>query len=130
MDRESELNRLTYQNRPFLDDVSLVEPEGLTITAEDGWDIQGWLLRPYGFEEGKKYPFVLEIHGGPHAMYGQTFFHEMQLLASKGYVVLYTNPRGSHGYGQKFVDAVRGRSEEHTSELQSRGHLVCRLLRD
>ena len=107
LDRDSELTRLTDQNRPFLDDVSLVEPEGLTIAAEDGWDIQGWLLRPYGFTEGKKYPFVLEIHGGPHAMYGQTFFHEMQLLAAQGYVVLYTNPRGSHGYGQKFVDAVR-----------------------
>src|SRR5690625_6773908 len=50
---------------------------------------------------------VLEIHGGPHAMYGQTFFHELQLLAAKGYVVLYTNPRGSHGYGQEFVDACR-----------------------
>ncbi|WP_369693672.1 alpha/beta hydrolase family protein [Lentibacillus sp. CBA3610] len=71
-------------------------------------EIQGWLLRPYGFEKDKKYPFILEIHGGPHMMYGQTFFHEMQLLAAKGYVVLYTNPRGSHGYGQAFVDACRG----------------------
>src|SRR5699024_4875018 len=62
----------------------------------------------YGFEEGKKYPFVLEVHGGPHMMYGQSYFHEMQLLAAKGYVVLYTNPRGSYGYGQEFVDAVRG----------------------
>lgn len=103
----SEPKRLTKAN-PFLDEISLSEPEELTITAEDGWEIQGWLLKPYGFEEGKKYPFVLEVHGGPHAMYGQTFFHEMQLLAAKGYVVLYTNPRGSHGYGQKFVDAVRG----------------------
>jgi len=103
----TEPKKLTEAN-PFLKDVFLSDPEELSITAEDGWKIQGWLMKPYGFEEGKKYPFVLEIHGGPHAMYGQTFFHEMQLLASKGYVVLYTNPRGSHGYGQKFVDAVRG----------------------
>src|SRR5699024_6589913 len=76
-------------------------------TANDGWELQGWIMQPYGFEEGKKYPFILEVHGGPHAMYGQTFFHEVQLLAAKGYVVLYTNPRGRHGYGQKFVDACR-----------------------
>lgn len=104
---DSEPKRLTEAN-PFLNEIFLSEAEELTITAEDGWEIQGWLMKPYGFEEGKKYPFVLEVHGGPHVMYGKTFFHEMQLLASEGYVVLFTNPRGSHGYGQKFVDAVRG----------------------
>lgn len=103
-----QIEQLTEANKSYLDEVALSEPEELTITAEDGWEIQGWLLKPYDFTEGKKYPFVLEVHGGPHAMYGQTYFHEMQLLAAKGYVVLYTNPRGSHGYGQKFVDAVRG----------------------
>ncbi|WP_373895578.1 S9 family peptidase [Virgibacillus natechei] len=102
-----ELKRLTNANATFLEEVSIAEPETLTVTAEDGWEIQGWLLRPYGFEEGKKYPLVLEIHGGPHMMYGQSFFHELQLLAAKGYVVLYINPRGSYGYGQTFVDAVR-----------------------
>src|SRR5690625_5592152 len=65
-------------------------------------------MKPYGYEEGKKYPLILEVHGGPHVMYGRTFFHEMQVLAAKGYAVLFANPRGSHGYGQKFVDAVRG----------------------
>lgn len=107
LENESKLTRLTEANQSFLDEVALSTPEPLIVTAEDGWEVQGWLLKPYGFEEGKKYPFVLEVHGGPHAMYGQTFFHELQLLAAKGYVVLYTNPRGSHGYGQKFVDAVR-----------------------
>lgn len=107
LSENQELKQLTNANAAFLDEVSLREPETLSITARDGWELQGWLLRPYGFEEGKKYPFVLEIHGGPHAMYGQAFFHELQLLAAKGYVVLYINPRGSHGYGQEFVDAVR-----------------------
>ncbi|MFC4559083.1 S9 family peptidase [Virgibacillus kekensis] len=107
LNSQGKLKRLTNANEEFLGNVTISEPEELTFKAEDGWDIQGWLIRPYGFEEGKKYPFVLEIHGGPHAMYGQTFFHEMQLLAAKGYVVLYTNPRGSHGYGQEFVNACR-----------------------
>ena len=102
-----EVTRLTSANEKFLNEVDFIEPEEIKFTSQDGWEIQGWIMRPYQFEKGKKYPFVLEIHGGPHAMYGQTFFHEMQLLAAKGYVVLYTNPRGSHGYGQEFVDACR-----------------------
>lgn len=108
LNNQSELNPLTDANEAFLNDVALSTPEALTVTAEDGWKIHGWLLKPYGFEKGKKYPLVLEVHGGPHMMYGQAFFHELQLLAAKGYVVLYTNPRGSYGYGQQFVDAVRG----------------------
>ncbi|HLQ71733.1 MAG TPA: S9 family peptidase [Bacillota bacterium] len=107
LDASGKLTRLTNENAAFLEEVQIQEPETITVTADDGWEVQGWIMQPYGFEEGKKYPFVLEVHGGPHAMYGQTFFHEMQLLAAKGYVVLYTNPRGSHGYGQKFVDACR-----------------------
>lgn len=108
IDNQGKDIQLTDANRDFLNEVAIGTPEPVTFKAEDGWDIHGWLLRPYGFEEGKKYPFVLEIHGGPHTMYGQTFFHEMQLLAAKGYVVLYTNPRGSYGYGQEFVNACRG----------------------
>ncbi|MFD1414663.1 S9 family peptidase [Oceanobacillus jeddahense] len=104
---DNTLEQLTDVNKSFINDVALSEPEEITFTSSDGLDIQGWLLRPYGFQEGKKYPFVLEVHGGPHAMYGQTFFHELQLLAARGYVVLYTNPRGSHGYGQDFVNGVR-----------------------
>lgn len=107
LDQDGKLTQLTDANKKFLDEVALSEPEALTFQADDGWEIQGWLLRPYGFDASKKYPFILEVHGGPHAMYGQTFFHELQLLAAKGYVVLYTNPRGSHGYGQEFVDACR-----------------------
>ena len=107
LNKDLQLERLTNANEKFLQEVAISEPEALTFTAQDGLEIQGWLLCPYDFDETKKYPFILEIHGGPHMMYGQTFFHEMQLLAAKGYVVLYTNPRGSHGYGQKFVDAVR-----------------------
>lgn len=101
------LQWLTNTNTELLDKVVLSKPEKLNIPTTNEYDIQGWLLRPYGFTPNKKYPLILAIHGGPHIMYGKTFFHEMQLLAAKGYVVLYTNPRGSHGYGQEFVNAVR-----------------------
>lgn len=104
---DGEKEKITDANAKILNEVALSTPEEVKIAAEDGWNIQGWLLRPYRFEKGKKYSLVLEIHGGPHMMYGQTFFHEMQLLAAKGYAVLYANPRGSHGYGQEFVDACR-----------------------
>src|SRR5699024_3150371 len=108
LQKGGETKQLTDVNAALLENIELSEPETINVTADDGWNIQGWLLKPYGFEENKKYPFILEVHGGPHAMYGQTFFHELQLLAAQGYVVLYSNPRGSHGYGQTFVDACRG----------------------
>ncbi|PYZ98767.1 peptidase [Alteribacter lacisalsi] len=103
-----EQRSLTRVNQKFLEEVALSEPEEVTFKAEDGWDIHGWVMKPYGYEEGKKYPTILEIHGGPHAMYANSFFHELQYLAACGYAVLYTNPRGGHGYGQEFVDACRG----------------------
>ena len=105
---ETKKKRLTNVNKTFLREVELAIPEPISTTSTDGWTIHGWMMKPIGFEEGKKYPMILEIHGGPHAMYGNTFFHELQLLAAKGYVVVYSNPRGSHGYGQKFVNACRG----------------------
>ncbi|WP_026700384.1 S9 family peptidase [Salibacterium aidingense] len=99
--------RLTDVNADFIKDVHLSLPEPITAKGEDGWELQGWLMRPADYEEGQRYPLILEIHGGPHAMYANTFFHELQVLAAEGYAVLYTNPRGSHGYGQTFVDACR-----------------------
>ncbi|TPG78798.1 S9 family peptidase [Brevibacillus laterosporus] len=104
---KGESKRLTTSNQ-WLEEVELSNPEVITYKAEDGWEIQGWMLKPAFYKRGETYPLLLEIHGGPHAMYGYTFFHELQLLAAKGYAILYTNPRGSHGYGQKFVNAVRG----------------------
>ncbi len=59
------------------------------------------------FEEGKRYPMILYIHGGPHFDYGNSFFHEFQVLAARGYGVMYFNPRGSRSYGEVFTDAVR-----------------------
>ncbi|WP_053365515.1 S9 family peptidase [Bacillus sp. FJAT-27245] len=102
-----ELTRLTEINEEFLKTKTLSVPEAISFEAEDGVELHGWIMKPAGFEEGKKYPLILEIHGGPHTMYGNTYMNEFQILASRGYAVLYINPRGSHGYGQEFVDAVR-----------------------
>jgi len=63
-------------------------------------------MKPIGFKRGKKYPAVVQVHGGPRAQYGNTFFHEFQLLAANGYVVFYANPRGSQGFGEAFADAI------------------------
>lgn len=103
-----ERNQLTQFNSQFTQEVELVQPTNISYQGKNGLEVYGWLMKPAGYEEGKKYPLLVEIHGGPHAMYANTFFHELQLLAAKGYGVLYVNPRGSHGYSQEFVNAVRG----------------------
>ena len=72
----------------------------------DGRPVQGWIVKPPGFDANRRYPFILEIHGGPVSNYGDRFSAEMQLLASAGYVVLYANPRGSTSYGEEFGDLL------------------------
>ncbi|GAB3056181.1 prolyl oligopeptidase family serine peptidase [Salinicoccus sesuvii] len=102
------LEQLTQVNQAYTDETELVDPEDITFSSEDGTEVRGWFMKPAGFETGAKYPMITNIHGGPHAFYGNSFFHEMQVLAAKGYAVLFVNPRGSHSYSQAFVDAVRG----------------------
>ncbi len=75
-------------------------------SKKDGRRIQGWIIKPPGFDPGRKYPLVLEIHGGPFANYGDRFDLEKQLIAARDYVVLYTNPRGSTSYGQEFGNLI------------------------
>jgi dipeptidyl aminopeptidase/acylaminoacyl peptidase len=99
---------LTSHTADFVNEVELAPAEEITFTSQAGdREIQGWVLKPHGFREGVKYPLILQIHGGPHAMYGQGMFHEMQLMAARGYVVLFTNPRGSSGYGEEFTMCTR-----------------------
>ncbi len=102
-----ERRQLTNFNEEFMKEVPLSVPEPIVYQTTIG-DVHGWIIKPVSYEKGKKYPLIVEVHGGPHTMYANTFFHEMQLLASQGYGVLYVNPRGSHGYSQEFVDGVRG----------------------
>ncbi len=102
------LTVLTETNKYYEDKTELIDPEDIQFQSTDGTKVHGWFMKPAGFKEGVKYPMITNIHGGPHAFYGNTFFHEMQVMASLGYAVLFVNPRGSHSYSQNFVDAVRG----------------------
>jgi dipeptidyl aminopeptidase/acylaminoacyl peptidase len=99
---------ITRFNADWLAEVHIQAPEELTCLSPDGNEVHGWILHPPGFDPTRKYPLVLEIHGGPHAQYGWVFFHEFQLLAAQGCVVLYTNPRGSKGYGEAHTAAIKG----------------------
>jgi dipeptidyl aminopeptidase/acylaminoacyl peptidase len=101
-DRE---RRITELNTGWLSGVHVQPHRGFFYRSFDGRRVQGWLIEPVGYERGRKYPLVVEVHGGPHVMWGpgeQTMWHEFQFLAANGYVVLYTNPRGSGGYGYEF----------------------------
>jgi dipeptidyl aminopeptidase/acylaminoacyl peptidase len=99
---------LTAVNAWLAREVWLARPEEFWFPGAGSRPIQGWIMPPVGKAPGRRYPLILEIHGGPHAMYGPAFFFEFQLLAAEGYGVVFTNPRGSHGYGQEFVHAVVG----------------------
>ncbi|HWQ35001.1 MAG TPA: S9 family peptidase [Blastocatellia bacterium] len=99
--------QLTNVNEELFSQLNLTHPEEIWYTSFDGKKIQGWIQKPPNFDPSKKYPFILEIHGGPHSAYGFTFTHEFQWMAAKGYVVLYTNPRGSTSYGQDFGNIIQ-----------------------
>jgi len=103
----SKMTRLTRINDELFSQLNLTDPEEIWYTSFDGKRIQGWIQKPPNFDPTKKYPFILEIHGGPHSAYGFTFTHEFQWMAAKGYVVLYTNPRGSTSYGQDFGNIIQ-----------------------
>jgi dipeptidyl aminopeptidase/acylaminoacyl peptidase len=100
--------RLTHLNRRVLAGLDLTEPEE-TVFRNRGVRIQGWILKPPGFRASRSYPTILQIHGGPMCQYGYTFFHEMHLLAAQGYVVVFTNPRGSAGFGMRYMNCIQGR---------------------
>ncbi len=103
-----EIAKLTDVNKEYTETHNFSQAEPIELTSRDGWQLHGWIMKPADYKEGEKYPLVLEIHGGPHAMYANSYFHEFQTLAANGNAVLFINPRGSHGYGQDFVNAVRG----------------------
>jgi len=101
------VKKLTGFNDTLTAQLTMTDPEEFWYTSFDGKKIQGWIQKPPDFTAGRKYPFILEIHGGPHSAYGNTFTQEFQWMAAKGYVVLYTNPRGSSNYGQDFGNSIQ-----------------------
>ncbi|PYM17966.1 MAG: hypothetical protein DMD81_07215 [Candidatus Rokuibacteriota bacterium] len=99
--------QLTDLNREWKSEVALSEPERVRFTRA-GFEIDVWVMKPFGFEPGRRYPALLNVHGGPHTQYGHVFFDEFQVYAGAGYGVIFANPRGSQGYGEKFTRAVVG----------------------
>ena len=104
-ERPLRMRRLTAANEPLLSSRKIAWLERYTFRAEHGPEVQGWVLRPINCTDGR-YPAVLQIHGGPMAMYASCFFFEFQLLAARGIGVIFTNPRGSQGYGENFCAAI------------------------
>ena len=100
------MHRLTQVNQDILRGVAMGEVEEIWYESTDGLDIQGWIITPPDFDPAEEYPLILVIHGGPHGMYGVGFNHRWQHHAAEGYVVLYTNPRGSSGYGSAFGNEI------------------------
>lgn len=101
--------RVSALNDRLVGRVDVRSPEEFWADNREGGKTNGWIIRPPGFDPTTKYPMILEIHGGPHSQYGHSFFHEAQYLAAQGFVVVFTNPRGSKGYGEDWLHALHGR---------------------
>ncbi len=101
--------QVTHVNDAAFSEIAQSEPEEIWYASFDGRKVQGWILKPPDFDPSKKYPMILEIHGGPHSAYGNVYTHEFQWMAAKGYIVLFTNPRGSTSYGQEFGNLIQYR---------------------
>lgn len=105
--KRSKVRVLTQLNADLLDHKTMASVEEILWKSSfDNREIQGWIAKPPGFDPEKKYPFILEIHGGPFAAYGPNFSAEVQRYAAQGYVVLYANPRGSTSYGEAFGNLI------------------------
>ncbi len=101
--------KLTSFNDKVNAEIAWSDAEKFTFQGVGGLTIEGWVMKPFGYQAGKKYPLVLYIHGGPHSRYDEGWFDEFQNLAGAGFMVLYTNPRGSSGSGADFTYSTRGR---------------------
>ncbi len=99
--------QLTYFNEDVIKEKSLSTPEKVSFKTNNDFEIEGWVLKPINYDKNKKYPAILDIHGGPKTAYGEIFFNEMQVWANMGYFVFFCNPRGSEGKGNAFAD-IRG----------------------
>lgn len=112
--REQDERVLTSLNDDLFEQTKIGDVEEFTFeSTHDGREIEGWIVTPPNFDPSQEYPLILEIHGGPFAAYGPHFSAEAQLYASAGYVVLYTNPRGSTSYGQEFGNAIHHNYPSH-----------------
>ena len=102
---------ITQLTAPFASRRDLSKPERFTALSKDGTEVEAWIVPPAGLEEGRRYPLLLNIHGGPYTQYTTKFFDEFQVLAGAGYAVAFCNPRGSSGYSEEWGRAIRGPGE-------------------
>ena len=98
--------QLTHLNDQLTKQLELMTVERVPFRGADGWDVDGFFMKPVGWTPGRSYPMVLTIHGGPAGMFGFDWYHEFQVYASRGWAVFFTNPRGSTGYGEKFERGI------------------------
>ena len=118
---------LTNLNEQFLKSNKLGKVEEFWVNSSvDDFKVQGWIITPPDFDPNKKYPMILEIHGGPYSSYGPQFTPELQLMASRGYVVVYTNPRGSTSYGPEFASYINLNypSEDYNDLMDATDHVI------
>src|SRR5690242_6648602 len=104
--RTGDITQLTHVNDDLLARIKLGDVEKITYTSTNNAKVDGWIVKPPGFDPSRKYPLIMEIHGGPHGAYSVGFSYQYQNFAANGYLVLYTNPRGSTGYGSAFGNAI------------------------
>lgn len=119
--------KLTNINEQFLKANNLGQVEEFWVNSSvDDFRVQGWIITPPDFDSNKKYPMILEIHGGPYSSYGPHFTPELQLMASRGYVVVYTNPRGSTSYGEEFAAYINHNypSEDHNDLMDAVDYVI------
>ena len=120
--------QLTSFNQSLNNEVAWADAERFTYKSVGDREIEGWLMKPFGYQPGRRYPLVLYIHGGPHSQYNEGWFDEFQNLAGAGFMVLYTNPRGSSGYGADFTYSIRGRwgDEDYMDLMKAVDLMVAR----
>ncbi len=106
--KDNKEHQISEFNQWVKETKSIIKPEKITVETSKNIFIDGWIIRPVDFQEDRKYPAILDIHGGPKTVYGEIFYHEMQYWANEGYVVFFCNPRGSDGKGNNFAD-IRGK---------------------
>jgi len=124
---KDENNIITDFNKSILNEIKLGETEEIFYKGPDNNELQGWIIKPPDFDSSKKYPAILEIHGGPRAQYGWIFMHEFHYLAAKGYVVFFTNPRGGDGYGEKHMQAINNSwGDKDYADLMSWTELIVK----
>jgi dipeptidyl aminopeptidase/acylaminoacyl peptidase len=126
LDGSCERRKISRLTAPFFRPLRFREPEEFRVKSGKV-DLQAWVLKPPGLRSGRKYPCLIEVHGGPMAQYGEAWFHEMQVLAAKGWVVAYCNPRGSSGRGMRFCNCIDGKwGKDDWADVQALTNAMAR----